>query len=319
MQEQQADRIRGVLYGQAIGDALGLGTEFLSRADVSRYYPHGLRDYQQIVHDGHRSRWVRGDWTDDTDQMLCILDSLLALRAVVPTDIARRLQAWAANGGMGIGRTVAEVLASPVFVSDPHSAAREVWERGGRHSAANGAVMRTSVLGVWDLGSPERIRCNAETVCRITHCDPRCVASCVAVCLAVGALIGGRPVAEVLQTAAEAAETHHPGMGSWILEVADQPLEDLELDEPSSMGFTFKAVAAGFWALRQAKSIADGIEAVVNQGGDADSNAAVTGALLGARDGFSSIPSRWVTGLRYEQDLHSRVDRLLGILDETVP
>ena len=43
------DRIRGVLYGQAVGDALGLGTEFMSKAEVARHYPDGLDDYAQVI------------------------------------------------------------------------------------------------------------------------------------------------------------------------------------------------------------------------------------------------------------------------------
>ena len=36
-----------------------------------------------------------GDWTDDTDQLLCILQSLLANKgAVVETDIATRISTW---------------------------------------------------------------------------------------------------------------------------------------------------------------------------------------------------------------------------------
>lgn len=66
------DRIKGCIYGQAIGDALGLGTEFMSQDKVKKYYPNGLEYYSQIIQDAHRKRWKKGSWTDDTDMMICI-------------------------------------------------------------------------------------------------------------------------------------------------------------------------------------------------------------------------------------------------------
>ena len=63
--ENQLDILKGVFYGQAIGDALGLGTEFLDKNQIAEYYPNGLSEYAQIVQDKHRSRWEIGDWTDD--------------------------------------------------------------------------------------------------------------------------------------------------------------------------------------------------------------------------------------------------------------
>ena len=33
------DKIKGVLFGQAIGDALGLGTEVMMLEDISKHYP----------------------------------------------------------------------------------------------------------------------------------------------------------------------------------------------------------------------------------------------------------------------------------------
>lgn len=40
------DKVKGVLYGQAIGDALGLGTEFMNDAEMAKCYPHGLRHFR---------------------------------------------------------------------------------------------------------------------------------------------------------------------------------------------------------------------------------------------------------------------------------
>lgn len=139
------ERFLGTIFGQAVGDALGLSTEFMSRQEVDRFYPNGIEDYSQIVQDDHRRRWQRGDWTDDTDMMLCILDSFVACQKVDILDIARRFKEWMMNGGMGIGRHTYNVMALGDYTSNPQKAAEIIWKMGKKKAAANGAVMRTSV------------------------------------------------------------------------------------------------------------------------------------------------------------------------------
>ena len=310
------DKIRGAIFGHAIGDALGLGAEFLSKTQVAEYYPSGLESYGQIVRDAHRRRWACGDWTDDTDQMLCILDSLLSRHEVDQLDIAYRIHQWAAGGGMGIGRTVQSVIYSPEYLRDPEAAARRVWESSGRRGAANGAVMRTSVLGIWAYDQPDAVRRNAELVCKVTHYDPRCVASCVCVCLAISSLLGGAADIEALSVELERATTSYDNRAAEFFERANQAtLESLRLDdERSGIGYTLKSMGAALWALRHATSYREGVLAVIREGGDADSNACVAGALLGARFGFSELPQEWVDGLRYRGDLARRVDGLLQLV-----
>ena len=58
------DRLKGTIYGQAIGDALGLGTEFMTDEDMAWKYPNGIRHFREIFQDRHRKRWKIGDWTD---------------------------------------------------------------------------------------------------------------------------------------------------------------------------------------------------------------------------------------------------------------
>lgn len=142
------ERFLGTIFGQAVGDALGLSTEFMSKQEVDRFYPNGIEDYSQIVQDDHRRRWQRGDWTDDTDMMLCILDSFVACQKVDSLDIARRFKEWMMNGGMGIGRHTYNVMALGDYTSNPQKAAEIIWKMGKKKAAANGAVMRTSVVGL---------------------------------------------------------------------------------------------------------------------------------------------------------------------------
>ena len=103
------DRIKGCVYGQAIGDALGLGTEFMSREEVRRCYPDGLERYDQMIRDDHRSRWKPGSWTDDTDMMVCIAkarrDNHFDLHQV-----ACNFKGWFDGNPLGIGRHTYNVL-----------------------------------------------------------------------------------------------------------------------------------------------------------------------------------------------------------------
>jgi ADP-ribosylglycohydrolase len=110
MTEKQLDMIKGVFYGQAIGDALGLGTEFLCKKETNEYYPKGLSDYSQIIQDKHRKRWEIGDWTDDTDQFLCICDSIINNQKVDELSFANELYKWFKGVPMGIGQTVYKVV-----------------------------------------------------------------------------------------------------------------------------------------------------------------------------------------------------------------
>lgn len=57
--ETMKERFLGTIFGQAVGDALGLSTEFMSKQEVDRFYPNGIEDYSQIVQDDHRRRWQR--------------------------------------------------------------------------------------------------------------------------------------------------------------------------------------------------------------------------------------------------------------------
>ena len=98
MNNHVKDQIRGIIFGQAIGDALGFGTKWISKQRVTQEYPNGLHDYHQITR--HKNLkgmegWLPGDWTDDTDQMLCILDSLLEKQDIDIHDIAAKIYHWA--------------------------------------------------------------------------------------------------------------------------------------------------------------------------------------------------------------------------------
>ena len=92
----------------------------------------------------------------------------------------------------------------------------------------------------------------------------------------------------------------------------------LELQGGRSMGYTLKTLAASLWAYWNASSFEEGLLAVVNAGGDADTNAAVACAILGAKFGFESIPKEYVDGLIHREVLDKVVEGMKGFVDVVI-
>jgi len=303
--EQEKDKIKGTIIGNAVGDAIGSGAEFRSKHEIMM--KGGVKRYGDL----RRGAFAPGEWTDDTAQMICIMDSLLDKGTIDLPDIASRFIHWARTDGRGMGNLTRTVLSSQDFRHNPHAAAKSAWERSGCKNAANGGVMRTAIMGCWDFWSPPDVRKNAETVCKVTHWDPRCIASCTAISLAIARMIDGKDPMDAGKEACLEAATIDSGLAKFAI----ASLEDLALDARESIGFTYKAAGAGLWALREASSFS-GVLDIVNEGGDADTNAAVAGAILGAKFGLSGIPGDLVTGLVKGKELLLKADNLIHTLEE---
>lgn len=236
------NRIKGCLFGQAIGDALGLGSEFMPRNEVTANYPDGLTDYTQIVRDFHRGRWHKGDWTDDTDMMLCIAHAIIQTgKTDIPT-IAYNFKKWFEGEPMGIGRHTYNVLSMCDYEEKPFEAARLFWELSKKHSVSNGGLMRTSIIGLLPNYKHE----DAENVCRFTHFDPRCVGSCVIICDLIHAHVYDEQVPH-METLCNLADQYDGRITTYIKHTYDGQLNDVCLDD-TSMGYTLHILFAALWA-----------------------------------------------------------------------
>ena len=229
------DCITGLLIGSALGDAIGLYTEFLSAQASRTSYPAGtftLAPASQATpfrRDHHRAPHLTGEWTDDTDHALLILLSYLHGRAhgqadPDPADFARRLSIWVRNGlraldtlPLGLGRTVGRIVRSGTFLDDAEGTAYGVWVGGGRNVAPNGSLMRTHPLGVMCLGkSREETFGVAGRFSVVTHVDPRCVVSCAIGTELLRGLVAGEYSTETdVDTVIDAAVAWY---GGWAAE-----------------------------------------------------------------------------------------------------
>ena len=306
--ESVKDKVKGVIYGQAIGDALGLGTEGMTDEDIAWKYPNGISHYSDIFQDRHRKRWKIGDWTDDTDMMLCIANAVIKDKGVNLTSIARNFKEWADGEPMGIGETTYKVLSFGDYVEKPFDASKMLWEMSHQQSAANGGVMRTSIVGLF----PKAVEECAVNICRLTHYDPRCVGSCAIVSLLIHSLVYEEEKLSYHKIV-DIAQRYDSRIREYIDLSLNTDIRALELQDWDSVGYTLKTLAAGLWAYWNAPSFEGGLLSVVRAGGDADTNAAVACAILGAKYGISAIPQEYIDGLIYKEQLDEVVSGMVEL------
>lgn len=301
------NKMLGCLYGQAIGDALGLGSEFMSEDEVNNNYPDGLKHYSQIIQDAHRRRWSKGAWTDDTEMMLCILGGFENGRFNIQ-DVASNFKDWFNGSPMGIGSHTYKVLSMGDYVEQPEMCSKLWWDLSRQQSAANGALMRTSVVGLANNNVIEQ----AEAICKLTHYDPRCVGSCViAVSIIHNLVWHDRQLS--YDEIRDIAQRYDNRILEWVDAAYNSTdISMLDLDETYSIGYTLRTLSAALWCYWHSPSFEEGLLSVVNEGGDADTNGAIACAILGAKFGYTSFPSCYVENLHNQAIYHQKITAFIN-------
>ncbi len=310
------ERARGSLLGLAVGDALGATNEFKTREQILKGAP---------VTDLIGGGWLQlpaGEVTDDTQMAKCILESYAHGYSL--EDVSARFLAWLEGDPPDVGILTRQSLEQIKRGRSPRDAGRQAWESSGFTSAGNGALMRSAPTAALRVHDREARVLETIEIARVTHFDPRCVESSLWLNACVAALIAGNGVSAALEFAVQEihwAREHFdlatPSLEHDILEWVKRA-ETLTLDTLDTSGYTLATAAVGAWALLHTHSLEQGLVAVVNQGGDADTTGAVAGALLGARFGVAGIPQRWLEQLRCRVELEELLSAaLVGVANAT--
>ncbi len=266
--------------GVHAGDALGAPLEFQDAATIARLYPGGLRE---IIGGGHFG-WEPGQPTDDTDLTWAVAQAYVDDSFDPVTAAARRMLDWYRAGPTDIGATTRDALARLDRGGDPRSSGRR-----DEASQANGSLMRTMPVAVARLRDPNRRRAEARAISAITHAHPTCTETCIAYCDLAALLIHGADP----QAAVESTIRQMPASA-----VRDAIEDGATTASPERLmgprgGFVLWSFRLAVWALLHTSDFEEGVVRVTALGGDADTNGAIAGGLLGAHHGLADIPTRW--------------------------
>jgi ADP-ribosylglycohydrolase len=313
-------RARGAMYGLAIGDALGMPTQMLSRHDIAERWGGFLRGFEPAP-PGHpiAAGLPAGAITDDTEQAVLLGRLLVKGRGTVdPRELAEALVRWerdmAARGSLELlGPSTKRAVAALLAGTAP--------EQAGAFGTTNGAAMRAAPVGIavnLDLPEPpvppgqaarpalSTLVDRVEAASRVTHNTGIALAGAAAVAAAVSAGVSGAGIGEATAFAADAAGIA-AGRGHWAagadvaarIEWATSLVAGRDPAESAELVYTLvgtslatqESVPAAFAVLATLPD--DPWQACLlaaSLGGDSDTIAAMVGAVAGACHGVEAFP-----------------------------
>jgi ADP-ribosyl-[dinitrogen reductase] hydrolase len=316
------DHFLGALYGVAVGDALGSPHEGQPGSVLRMKYGETPMHFVPDPRRGLRP----GQWNDDTAQLIALVESYNACRDFEGLDAAARLVDWWKTNPRGPSELTRRVLR--IFQHDLDfwtDAAIGVWYESAGTESGDGGLVRTLVAGMFHFGDIHKMVERTIDVCRLTHRDPRCIEASLVLNFVLVQLLHRRfapNLAEQALTFLEATRRtrvwqanvlnvdraileRHTNYSPYptYFQAPNETLEALKrlpkarYEDLRATGRVADTMATALWCALHARTFEEAVHRAVMLGGKTDTQAALAGALAGARFGFARIPREWSAGV----------------------
>ena len=307
------DKIKAVMLGHAVGDALGVPVEFCERDGLAANPVTDMVGYGTYP-------YPEGCWSDDTSMSLAALDSLASGKLDFD-DIMVKFGEWyyddeyTPTGEMfDVGNTCSYAIDNYFAYHKP------VEECGltGERSNGNGSLMRIhpfvlyayiNFLNGTEDGYWRWMGC-IKQASALTHAHERSIMGChiYADCLS---FLLKEPTKESLRAGIKFAEGDLDYLPEfeYYKRIFDPDFEKLTIDEIKSTGYVVDTLEAALWCVLTTDNYRDCVLKAVNLGDDTDTVAAVTGGLAGALYGYDAIPKEWLNTLKRREYIEEMCDR----------
>jgi ADP-ribosyl-[dinitrogen reductase] hydrolase len=290
------ERAHGCLLGLAAGNVLGLPAESLRTPEaIRREFPAGLSEVL-------RQDTAESPYDDDVALALIQAEELLQPEIDLERLVERWID-WRRHDGRGIGEWTRTALDHIATHRSPPA------HRDGQ--ASHGRLARTIPVALATVAQPANLVSGSFHLASLLHPDPRCAWGAVAVNTAIACLLQDQRdfVPEVIE-----ALKSNQAPDELLAAVRRVPLEKKEAlpvlaDPPGSV---VHCVEVALWFGYHEPRLERGLIWLVNAGGDTDTNAAVAGALMGARDGEQAIPGRWLQAIPDTERIRDLAGQLVG-------
>jgi poly(ADP-ribose) glycohydrolase ARH3 len=279
-------KFAGALIGSAVGDALGAPVEGYSMKKVSSVY-------------GKDWKMISGRYTDDTEMMIGVAESLIENKGFNGEDMATRfIENYNPKRGYGPGSK--EALRRISEGESWKEASKKLF--GGMGSYGNGAAMRIAPVGIFYYDDIDRLRETAYKSSHITHSHELGKEGAALQAFSIALAMQGRVKKEgMLLELKEFVENEVYKEKIRKIEMFFEKVAEVDkkkvISELGSGEEAFNSVPTAIYSFIRADSFKDAVVYAVSLGGDTDTIGAMTGAISGAYYGEEAIPKEWVERL----------------------
>lgn len=293
--EKLRSKYTGCMLGAAIGDALGKQNEGLGRKDILE---NGyVTDYGKARPGCPGEKLREGQYTDDTEQMIVLAQSLIECNVFNAVDFAGKIAKWGADALSDNARKSLVGPSSAAAIARLNSGI--TWKESGSDIPSCGSAMRVAPIGLFykDMDETES---NAALSSIPTHNSKGAIAGAVAVAVAVRSALWEKDCIEIIKDAASRSSKFDTCLAKKIqLSFEKKDIEpDKVFEEFGTSYLVYDTVPCAFYCFsRHFEAPEKAVLEAVNAGGDTDSIACMTGALCGALHGIDVFPEKWLKGL----------------------
>lgn len=266
------DRIAGIIAGNILGDMLGTPLE--GKITENRARPFKLPETTVKLLKKHLKEYNCNIYTDDTSMLLALTDSILEKGGIDKENELKKYQEWFFEGrytpdgkAFGYGKTTKMAIVEGVPGTQ-------------RTDNGNGALMRSSIIScVFYNRSKEFIQKASAESASVTHAHPVSIFTNIIYNIILRDLILGNS----LETAMNYAYQNYYNVIEDINDIFFEPIHY------HVTGYAVTTLQTALWLNLESNSFEEAVLKAVYLGGDADTIAAVTGAIAGGIYGYNSI------------------------------
>jgi ADP-ribosyl-[dinitrogen reductase] hydrolase len=307
------DKFTGCILGAAIGDALGMPNEDLTLEERDLYYGGEIRDFTD-PHKNTPCRFLKaGQYTDDTQLILAVSESLIESEGFDPDSISRKLIQW-------LDMREEKRYRGEATKRGIQNLKKGIpWQEAGIDKAGCGSSTRAIPFGLYYYSNVGESMKYARLSSCMTHNNDVAKDGAALVTFMISNLIKGHivPFTQLNEIVETIEMKNKLDDVARCLTNSDSIEKGVEVIGNSSMAHEVVGLASFIFSSNMSdfkSAVIVGANAVgKGKRGDTDSIACLVGAMSGAYNGISSIPKKWLNGIENREKLATIAKKLFEV------